>query len=148
MGANGATAADTGKPIQWVKHSAWYLADPLISHLIAVEGFEFYGRWWRLVELLMNDSAHAIPTTGERGYKRYLAGLGFRGDEELNGFIETLISYELLEDGGEGRYSAPLVNDAVRSVETLRASGRKGAEVRKEKRRAAEGQQYEEEVRF
>ena len=75
MGTMIATAdCDSGFPVLWVRHESTITADPCVRQLIDQEGFEGYGRYWRLIELLSDSTTHEIPPIGARGYKRFLLG--------------------------------------------------------------------------
>ena len=89
-------------PISWVKHEAANAGNPYLNQLISVGGMESYGRYWRLIELLSNTNAHAIPREGEQGYRGFQLGLCFNSPEEYEAFIATLIDLELVTVGSGG----------------------------------------------
>lgn len=127
MGTMIATAyCDSGFPVLWVRHESTITADPCVRQLIDQEGFEGYGRYWRLIELLSDSTTHEIPPIGARGYKRFLLGLGFTDDESFDGFLNTLISLDLLERTKRGCYRVPLVDKAAESLALSKAYGSKG----------------------
>ena len=113
-------------PLPWVKHETATAANPCIAQLINREGFEGYGRYWRLIELLSSCSNHAIPRQGEQNYKALIIGLGFETCEEFDEFISTLQDLELVISDGRGRRCIPTVDEAAYTVGMARYNGRKG----------------------
>ncbi len=126
---NGAARFLSNVPIPWVKHEAKNAGDPCIMQLISTMGFEGYGRFWRLVELLSNNPLHTIPLRNEQGYKSYLLGLGFTEPEPFETFISTLIDLDLVTVDEQGRRLIPLVESAALSVGMSRYNGRKGGKM-------------------
>lgn len=112
--------------IPWVKHAADNAGNPCANQLIDVAGYEGYGRYWRLVELLLGTKTHSIPDSSEQGYKRYTLGLRFANAEEFEEFIELLIDLDLAAVDGNGRRYIPIVDDAALSVAKNRFNGSKG----------------------
>lgn len=113
-------------PISWVKHEAANAGNPYLNQLISVGGMESYGRYWRLVELLSNTNAHAIPREGEQGYRGFQLGLYFNSPEEYEAFIATLIDLELVTVGSGGRRGMPLVDESALAIGKARLNGSKG----------------------
>lgn len=94
-------------PIPWVKHAADNAGNPCANQLIDVAGYEGYGRYWRLVELLLSTETHAIPDSNEQGYKRYTLGLRFANAEEFEEFIGLLVDLDLAAIDESGRRYIP-----------------------------------------
>lgn len=124
-------------PIPWVKHESRNAANPCMSQLIDLEGFEGYGRYWRLIELLSDSTTHMVPPVGERGSKRYQIGLRFASAETFGAFLETLLSLDLIESAGDGWYAVPLVEETAHSIGRSRANGSKGGRKAAENRKRA-----------
>lgn len=136
MGTNDATAHELSRvPIPWVKHESRNAANPCIAQLIDLLGFEGYGRYWRLVELLSDSELHTVPLPGEYGYKRYQLGLRFSDSEQFASYLETLSTLDLVKPLDSGRYSVPIVEESAESIGKSRAAGRKGGRKAAENRR-------------
>lgn len=117
-------------PIPWAYHQSDNAADPFISQLIDLAGFEAYGRYWRLVELLLRDPNHVIPNEDERDYKRFMLHLKFDCVDDFNAFIDLLRDYALVEINEYGRLVIPIVEEAAQRVGADRSNGYKGAKAR------------------
>lgn len=140
MGTTTAITNDiSAHPVQWFKHEACVTADPCVRQLIDKEGFEGYGRYWRLIELLCDSNTHEMPPIGARGYKRFLIGLGFNDDETLDAFLNTLISLDLLERTEHGCYRIQLVDKAVESLVRSKVNGSKGGRTAAANRKLRQG---------
>lgn len=134
-----AIAALSRCPIPWVKHEAANAGNPCINQLISVDGMEGYGRYWRLVELLLNTKSHAIPSSKEQGYKRYSLGLGFTDSEEFETFVNLLVDLELAAIDESGRRYIPLVDEAALTVGKNRYNGGKGGKTAAANRKRKQG---------
>lgn len=121
-----AAAMGTSSLIPWVKHEARNAADPCIAQLIAQAGFEGYGRYWRLIELLADSPEHALPKVGERAFRRFQIGLRFEDEESFAGYLETLAALDLIERSEDGRCRIPLIDATAMKLEAARANGKKG----------------------
>lgn len=140
MGTMAATAdVVSGSPVLWVRHESTITADPCVRQLIDQEGFEGYGRYWRLIELLSDSTTHEIPPIGVRGYKRFLLGLGFADDESFDEFLNVLISLDLLERTKRGCYRVPLVDKAAESLMKAKINGSKGGRTAAANRKLRQG---------
>ena len=122
--------------VRWIRHESNFAADPCINQLIKTSGWEAYGRYWRLVEMLCASLAHYVPKRGEQGFKRYALGLDF-DDEGLEGFLSTLLELDLIETDENGRYRSPLVDAHVRDMLRNRENGRKGGHAASKNRQQA-----------
>ncbi len=123
--------------LPWVKHESRNAADPCITQLISMAGFEGYGRYWRLIELLSDSKTHEMPPIGERGSKRYQIGLGFTSMEALDSYLNTLLSLDLAERTERGCYRVPLVDRTANDIANARANGSKGGRKAALNRRSA-----------
>lgn len=128
-------------PVQWVKHRSNNAANPCILKFISVTGFDGYGRFWRLVELLSDSPSHAIPREGEKGYKTYLLGLNFNDATEFESFIETLIEFDLAGIDAYGRRIVPLVEESALDIGKQRLHGSKGGKTASANRKRKQVQQ-------
>lgn len=130
----------SSSPIPWVKHWASNAADPCIAGLIETLGFEGYGRYWRLIELLSTAGTHELPNASERGYMRYQLGLKFgsdaRGAEECTAFLEALEALDLIERGEGGHYSVPIIEQTAQALMRNRENASKGGRTAAANRRA------------
>ena len=114
------------RPVPWVKHEAANAGSPFINQLISLCGMAGYGRYWRLVELLSNTNAHAIPSQGEQGYRGFQLGLHFETPDEFEAFVSTLIDLELVTVSEGGRRGVPLVDESALAIGKARYNGSKG----------------------
>ena len=133
--ANGAARAYAKRPIPWVHHDAANAGNPCINQLISVAGVEGYGRFWRLVELLLQSETHAVPSSEEQGYRRFSIGLGFKDMGDFESFISLLIDLELIAIDGNGRRSIPIVDEAALKVGMSAYNGAKGGKAAAANRR-------------
>lgn len=122
---NQAGLAEGAFAVRWIRHESNFAADPCINELIKADGWEAYGRYWRLVEMLCASLAHYVPKRGEQGFKRYALGLSL-DEEGLEDFLGTLLELDLIETDENGRYRSPLVDAHVRDMLRNRENGRKG----------------------
>lgn len=135
-GGDSAAVALSRCPIPWAKHEAANAANPCINQLIDVAGYEGYGRYWRLVELLLGTEAHSIPCEDEQGYKRYTFGLRFPNAKEFEAFLGLLVDLDLAAVDESGRRYIPLVDAAALTVGKNRYNGSKGGRVAARNRQA------------
>ena len=135
----GAAAQLSRVPISWVKHEANNAGNPCMAQLIALTGFEGYGRFWRLVELLSDNSSHAIPRHDEQGYKTYLLGLMFTDAADFESYIATLIDLDLAAIDDYGRRVIPLVEASALSVGMSRYNGSRGGKAAAANRKRKQG---------
>lgn len=136
MGDACAVRALSRCPIPWAKHAADNAGNPCINQLIEIAGYEGYGRYWRLVELLLGTETHSIPDNSEQGYKRYTLGLKFEDAEKFEEFIELLVDLDLAAVDESGRRYIPLVDEAALSVAKNRFNGSKGGKAAARNRQA------------
>lgn len=137
--AAGAAAQLSRVPISWVKHEAKNAGNPCYAQLIALTGFEGYGRWWRLVELVSDNPLHTIPRHDEQGYKAYLLGLCFSDAEEFENYISILLDLDLAIVDECGRRVIPLVEAAALDVGMSRFNGSKGGKAAAANRKRKQG---------
>lgn len=131
MGGNAYAA-----PVSWIRHEAGTGANPYISRLISSHGMEAYGRYWRLLELLMLEPTHEIGGDGGAAIDLATFGLCFADDGEAAAFLETLARLSLLAKTDGGGYRCAAVDEAAEAIEANRERGRKGGMKAAENRRA------------
>lgn len=87
-------------PMDYVVHDTDASYDDKLREAAADGGWEFYGKWWRLVELLTARDGHCYDVSTERGWMFLALDMGnFRmvSVDECKDFIESLVSYGLLD---------------------------------------------------
>lgn len=135
-GNDSAARALSRCPIPWAKHEAANAANPCVNQLIDVAGFEGYGRYWRLFELLLADASHSVPHRDEQGYKRYMFGLGFADAESFETFLGLLLDLDLIAADESGRRYIAVIEDAALAYGQRRYNGGKGGTQAAQNRRA------------
>lgn len=128
------------EPMAFFPHDADAANDMKCRKLIRRCGFEGYGRWWRLCELLASTSGHAIPVDTTEDLEilaevlRFDSG-GF-GDElvaaeECRFFIETLLEIGLLKRNKDMFVENSRMKNNALYYGQQRANGRKGGRPKK-----------------
>lgn len=118
---------ERGKPLAYFPHDADAFEDDSLYQLWEEEGYEGYGKWWRLCELLADRKGHGYPVRGGFGRLAYDMRLEV---EECERFIRRLLalhllSEESLEGAGMVRSKRMMANDEYAAEQ--RAKRRLGA---------------------
>lgn len=127
-------------------HDSNASADIKCQRLIMRNGWDGYGRWWRLCEHLAATKGHAVPFATDED-KLILGGvLGFgRSDfealmiiEETSGFVHGLLDLGLLVEDENGLLFSPRMVENSLYFGRQRANGRKGGRPKKSAKTADE----------
>lgn len=128
------------EPMAFFPHDADAANDMKCRKLIRRCGFEGYGRWWRLCELLASTSGHAIPVDTTEDLEILAEVLRFDsgcfGDEfiaaeECKSFIETLLEIGLLKRNKDMFVENSRMRKNALYYGQQRANGRKGGRPKK-----------------
>lgn len=87
-------------PMDYVVHDTNASFDDKLREAAADGGWEFYGRWWRLVELLTAKDGHCYDVSTERGWRFLACDMGNFcpvSVAECKDLVDTLLEYGLLD---------------------------------------------------
>lgn len=127
------------EPMMYFPHDANAASDIKCQRLIMRNGFDGYGRWWRLCEHLAASKGHAVPfkTDEDKLILGQVLGLGGGVYDELytieqtSGFVEGLLDLGLLvKDENDLLFSPRMVENSM-YFGRQRANGRKGGRPKK-----------------
>ena len=124
-----------GFRVPWFKHETGNASDPCIRQLINETGFEGYGRYMALNEMLGNAHSHHVPKDGEAAASAYASCLGFESRNDFNSFLSYLHHLGLLIVDESGHYRSPTIDAAAEGIAKKKASGRKGGQAAARNRR-------------
>jgi hypothetical protein len=114
------------EPIKYFSHDSNAHHDRKCKRLKRMYGFEGYGRWWQLCELLASADGHYLPSYTEEDWELIADDLEFETAEEAKEFIHALQSLQLLEPDDSFVYSHRMFENAIK-VSASRRGGKKGA---------------------
>lgn len=121
-------------------HDSDAFQDMKCQRLVARMGFEGYGRWWLLCELLASTPTHALPVETEEDRLILARRLGFGswvcGDDEAvaraGEFVGALRDIGLIEKRDDGCIWSPRLYENAAHLAKKREAGRKGGRPRKD----------------
>lgn len=123
-------------PLRWFKHDVDASRDPKLRRLIRTLGWDMYGRWWRLCELMAEVEGHGIDVSDDCGWELLSEDLDLPVDA-CREFVAWLVGVGLLSrDSLEGFgtiRSERMQRDCLNFVEKS-AIRRLNAEITNEKR--------------
>lgn len=141
---NGAQKALRPKGLSFIIHPSSYGARPELTALILARGYEAYGRYWRLAEMVAGGKTCGISYESACASKVFMGVLGFETLEELKGFIDALIEYGAASIDSSGDLDIPPVSESSSRIEDRRAgaskAGKASAKARAAKARGKERQ--------
>lgn len=88
---------EANKPLKWFKHDVRASQDEKCQKLLLVGGYEAYGRFWKLCELLADKHGHAFHTDDVLEVKILANTLQFDDTDDLQDFLDTLARFELID---------------------------------------------------
>ena len=103
----------------WFKHRCD--PSPRCGRLIFHEGFEGYGRYMRLMEIISSDSDHILADDAE-----WLASELLMDADDVRGFLSDLVRFGLMEPV-EGGWRSPEIDDAEERYARTCARNRENA---------------------
>lgn len=132
-------AAD--EPMIYFPHDADAASDMKSRRLIRRCGFDGYGRWWRLCELMASTTGHAVPVETDEDWEILGEVLGFStgrafydeaGVEDTRRFITTLVDIGLLVRTGDGKVESPRMRNNAEYFAKQRTNGKRGGRPKKD----------------
>lgn len=134
------------EPMMYFPHDSNAASDIKCQRLIMRNGFEGYGRWWRLCEHLAASKGHAVPFETHEDMLILGQVLGFGGGaydelytiEETSGFVNGLLNLGLLVKDENGLLFSPRMVENSMYFGRQRANGRKGGRPKKNSKSADE----------
>lgn len=130
------------EPMAFFPHDAGAHADIKCQRLIRRCGWEGYGRWWRLCELMAATKGHMIELGTDEDALILADVLGFpaataadekQAIEDVRKYVGTLLDIGLLTADGTGTLKSSRMLDNAVYFGRQRANGRKGGRPRKSK---------------
>jgi len=95
----------------YFKHDSNARSDLKIRRLIKRYGWQGYGWWWVLIEI-MREQANYLLEYGEDTFDALSSEIGFAQNKEAQDFIDFLLSIKLLQRDSDGNlFSARLCAD-------------------------------------
>lgn len=134
------SAIESGEPMEYFLHDSDAFHDIKCQRLVARWGFEGYGRWWLLCELLAAAKGHAIPVETDEDRLILARQLGFGnwvcGDDEAvaraGEFVGDLRDIGLVEKREDGCIWSRRMGENAAQLAKKRSNGRKGGRPRKD----------------
>lgn len=128
------------EPMLYFPHDADSATDLKCRRLILRLGYEGYGRWWRLCEMMASTPGHAVPCATEDD--RMLLCDELRCDEdELSALLDALADFGLVPADvlDEGRIASERMTRNALYFGRRRVNGKRGgsAKARQNNRRTA-----------
>lgn len=133
---------ESAKPMRWFRHDSDAHDDPAVAELlVGDDGFEVYGFYWVLVELLAARDRHYYDVGTDRGWAVLARDLGLdwrrpEGVERAKELAGTLADAGLLSgpDWAEGRVSSERMFRECEHKGSVIARRRLGGEMTAQKR--------------
>lgn len=128
------SAIEADEPMEYFLHDADAFHDIKSQRLVARLGFDGYGRWWRLCELLAAAKGHALPVETDEDRLILAHQLGFGNwlceDGEAvaraGEFVGELRDIGLVEKREDGCIWSRRMSENAGQLAKKRANGRKG----------------------
>lgn len=129
-------------PMAFFPHDSDAAIDGACRKLLRRHGFEGYGRWWRLCELLAGAKGHVLPVSEEDDLMnlaeefRFVSGAfgDLQALEDCKHFIEDLVEVGLLRVTEDGGVASDRMDRNATYFGTKRWGGRKGRGVKRKKK--------------
>lgn len=123
-------------PMLFFPHDADSATDVKCRRLILRLGYEGYGRWWRLCEMMASTPGHAVPCATEED--RMLLCDELRcDDDELSALLGALADFGLVPADvlAEGRIASERMAKNALYFGRRRVNGKKGGNAKAERNR-------------
>lgn len=134
------------EPMMYFPHDSNASADIKCQRLIRRRGYDGYGRWWRLCELMAATKGHSVPFKTEEDKLILGDVLGYKLNEfeeyltieETTAFVNGLLEIGLLQQDENGDlFNERMVENSM-YFGKQRANGRKGGRPKKNSKTADE----------
>ena len=120
-------------PMLFFPHDADSATDIKCKRLILRHGYEGYGRWWRLCELMAGTDGHVLPCASAEDIDILCEELRCNV-QELQRLLQTLAEVGLIDADliGEGRIASERMSRNALYFGRKRVAGRKGGRGKKQ----------------
>ena len=116
---------EAARPMRYFSHDADAANDMKCRKLVRHYGFEGYGRWWRVCELLAAEHGHRLDM-GDADVAEVVADELDMTLGELREFVSYLVESSLLKTDGEGRVWSERMSENSNLFGKKRAAGKLG----------------------
>lgn len=125
--------AEAAKPLPYFSHDNNAAEDIKCQRLLVRGGFEAYGRWWRVCELMAAYKNHSIPFASSEDYIILARQLMLADGKEALEFVKLLADVDLIsaEALGNGEIVSDRMNANAQTVGMQRAAGSLGGRPKK-----------------
>jgi len=121
----------------WFKHDSNASQDPKMVMLTSVYGFEGYGRFWRIIEMIREQEGYRIDISSKHAFKMFASLLMFTNEEEAKNFIQDCVEeFNLLEMDNEHLWSPSLIR-RMETWDKKKEQTKKAAAARWNKKKSA-----------
>lgn len=117
------------RPMKYFSHDADAAGDMKCRKLIRRWGYEGYGRWWRVCELLAAEHGHRLDMGDAEVAEVVADELGMTLGE-VSEFVGYLVENSLLKTDDEGRVWSERMSENSNLFGKKRAAGKRGMERR------------------
>ena len=116
------------RPLPYFSHDSDAASDIKVRRLLKRCGFEGYGRWWRLCELMAQTDGHAVPVSTEEDAEILADELGFDATVGLMAWLNLVEDVGLIDGDrlGDGEVWSDRMGKNARFVGMQRACGKLG----------------------
>lgn len=124
-------------PMLYFPHDADSAMDIKCRRLIRRLGYEGYGRWWRLCELMASTTGHCVPFATDED-REILCDDLCCDEGALDELVHTLVDVGLVvgDLAGEGRLASERMSENALYFGRQRVNGRRGGRPRKDRQKA------------
>ena len=129
--------AEAAKPMLFFSHDANAAQDIKCKRLLKRYGFEGYGRWWRLCELLASTEGHKVRCKRDEDLEILADEIGYDTVAEAEEFINQLVDIGLVVLDETGAIWSESMHRRSLYFGRNRANGKKGG--RPKNRRLTDG---------
>jgi hypothetical protein len=125
--------SEAAKPLPYFSHDSNAAEDIKSRRLIRRGGYEAYGRWWRLCELMAFNTGHRIPISTNEDMDILCDDLKFSTRKDLMDFVQMLTDVGLVSVDalGDGELASERMDRNAAAVGKQRAAGKLGGRPKK-----------------
>jgi hypothetical protein len=119
------------RPLPYFSHDSDAASDIKVRRLLKRCGFEGYGRWWRLCELMAQTDGHAVPVSTEEDAEILADELGFDATFDLMAWLNLVEDVGLIDGDrlGEGEVWSVRMGKNAEFVGRQRAAGKRNGKL-------------------